>query len=258
MAGFYETWLKSPGFGPNWMHDPVGNAYWGVVGSVMDQQVDRMKLGMRCRYPLDAAAAGLSDALEELGKDRMLPRGGTAAGGTDEAYDAYAARLVNAWATWAKAGTPQGLLIALKAAGFPTGATGAMIVNHIGMAYTLDGSGNLVVSQPCAECVNRANLSGVVPSTKLKGFTLDARDQFFSHFAILFLQDVAGLYNTDGNAAKVALNQIVKRWRCGGAIYNGASVIPADKYVFGWPPTIKFGDAGLTFSGSTARFIDPE
>jgi hypothetical protein len=258
VAGFYETWLSSPGLGPNWIHDPVGNAYWATVGKVMDQQVQRMQIAVRCHFPMDALKAGMSDALDEIGKDRLLPRGGTTPGGTDESEASLAARLVNAWETWKMAGTPRGLLLALKTAGFPTGGTtGTVIINHIGIMYALDGSDNLVVSRgTCAECLNRTDLTGTIPATKLKGFTLDVRDQFYSHFVILFRQAISGLDNTAGNVVKACLNRTVALWRCGGAIYNGAAVVPTGARVWDWPPTDKWDDEGLVWGDNGATWID--
>ena len=258
MAGDYEAWFSSPGFGPNWMHDPVGNAYWGTVGKIFDEQMDRMKTGLRCRNPSDALALGMSDALDQQGRDRLMPRGGTLPGTTNETDASYADRLLHAWDAWSDAGRPKGLLVALKAAGFPTGTYGAMIINHIGIAYTLSDGGDLVVSKPCGACANRTNLQGVIPSTRLHGFTLDLRDQFFSHFLILFQVDVVGLYDNAGNYPKAALNQTVQRWRCGGAFYNGAAVVPSGKRVLGWPPTINVGDSGMVVGANQGRFINPE
>jgi len=418
MAGFYEAWLSGAGFGPNWMHDPVGNAYWGVVGVMLDQQVQRMQLGLRSRYPTDALAAGMSDALDQQGMDCLLPRGGTIPGATKELDASYAARLLTKWDTWAKAGTPLGLLTALKVAGFPVSSTayylqadgtlgttppatsgaltatissgvalitmsstavgqttwpggsipvtasawvtggagsyvfgldsgeaicldrgyvggggsayvysdhghvpapqtitstpklftfnipvlattganvsdflmlsmtargsdgavlhigyggaqpltvgtlfppaGCMMGTHSGQAYRMDAAGNLIVSQPCGACVNRMNLHGVVPSPALRGFTLDARDQFFSHFFLIFLQDVTGLDNTTGNLVKACLNQTVARWRCAGAIYGGAAIVPSGAKVWGWPSTTTWGAGSLMWGTNGATWIAPE
>jgi hypothetical protein len=265
VPGFYEVWLASPKFGPNWMHDPVGNAYWGTVGKILDEQIGRMKLALRCHLPMEALAGGMDDALDEIGKDRLLPRGGTTPGASDEPSETYAARLVSAWDTWALAGSPRGLLLALKAAGFPvepTGSdywtTGAFLINHLGIIYQLV-SGAITVVGVAAPCINRQRLDGTVPGN-LAGFTLDARDQFFSHFALIFNESVSGLDNTPGNHAKACLNQTVARWRCGGSIYAGAAVVPTEAKVWGWPiaPTIKWGDTGLQWGTNGAQFIDPE
>lgn len=428
MAKSYQDWMSGPGFGPNWMHDPVGTAYWGAIGAAIDQQNARMITGLRSRYPMDALAAGMSDALNQQGRDCMLPRGGTTPGGTDETDASYAPRLQAKWNTWAQAGKPLGLLLALKAAGFPVvtptanplyylqadttlgtsapgvsgtfiatveastgglfpipnaatlisqssamgldiwqagyvtvtircrmdpatipggyaggyqigariqrgggagdfygsilsvgaiptdgswavktvsvpvammsgstidplvmgfvaraatsagngaqfqiaygGATpttvqtlpalaGAMLLNHLGQAYQVDAGGNLIVTAPCAACSNRHDLHGNIPSPALHGFTLDCRDQFFAHFCILFLEAVTGLANTTGNLVKACLNQTVSRWRCAGAHYNGAAIVPPGARVLGWPPTVKLGDAGLTLGANGVVFIDP-
>lgn len=260
MAGAYETWMRGPGFGPNWMHDPVGNAYWGVVGAMIDQQVARMKLGLCARYPANALAAGMSDALDLQGNDRLLPRGGSTPGASDESDASYAIRLQQAWETWTQAGTPLGLLRALKIAGFPVVATGTgtgtIIVNHIGRVYRLDDSDNLQV-QSVGTCINRMNLQGEIPMLKLNGFTLDVRDQFFSHFMILFLETVADLDNSEGNPVKARLNRTVATWRSGGAIYNGAAIVPPGGGVWGWPPADVWGAEGDVWGSDGATFIDP-
>jgi hypothetical protein len=259
MAGPYETWMGGLGFGPNWMHDPVGNAYWGAVGAMIDQQVARMKLALRCRYPADALTAGMSDALDEAGKDRLLPRGGTTPGGSNESDASYAPRLQDPWSAWAQAGKPLGLLTALKVAGFPVLDYQTVIINHIGHMFALDAGGALHLSTRNAPTqVNRTNLHGVVPPvTPLSGFTLDTRDQFFSHFVILFLAAVTGLDNTAGNVVKACLNQTVERWQTGGAIYGGAAVVPPGALVWEYPITTHWDD-GYAWGDNGASFIDPQ
>lgn len=260
MAGFYEAWFSSPSFGPNWMHDPVGQAYWGSVGKVFDQQVSRMKTGIRARFPDDAAAMGMADALELQGQDRMLPRGGSTPGAADESLASWATRLKAAWTTWALAGSAKGLLLELAAQGFPTGATGTSVCNHLGRRYYLDDDGNLVTTTPAMPCVNRTDKTGVIPETPLQGFTFDARPQFYSHFCVLFLEDVTSLTNEDGNTAKAILNQTVRRWRQGGAHYAGAAVAPTatSAKAWGWPNDLKWGQDGLTWGTNGVRFIAPE
>jgi hypothetical protein len=262
MAGAYETWFKSPGIGPNWMHDPVGQAYWGSVGKLLDDQVARMKQGIRARFPDDAAAAGMTDALFQIGQDRLLPRGGSTPGANNETLSAWATRLKNAWTTWQQAGQAHGLLTELAVQGFPMGAgtTGTSIFNHLGRRYTLDNLGNLIVTRPCANCQNRTDKTGAIPTPLIDGFTLDARDQFYACFCILFMQDVPSLTNAEGNTAKAILNQTVRRWRQGGAHYVGAAVVPQENSakVCGWPASMKVGGSGLTVGLNGSRFISPE
>jgi hypothetical protein len=260
MAGFYESWLASPGLGPNWMHGPVGQAYWSSIGKVLDQQVTRLKLGARMRYPDDAATLGMADALELIGQDRLLPRGIVNPGSEDESLASWSARLKNAWTTWEAAGNPRGMLLELKAQGFPMGDTGASILNHIGRRYYLDASDVLVISSPGGVCVNRTDRTGVIPSPPLSGFTLDARDQFYSHFILLFLQNAPTLLDDPGNVPKAILNQTAQRWRQAGSHYAGAAIVSQaiSAKVIGWPPTMCIGDEGLVFGDNNARFIHPE
>lgn len=260
MAGFYETWFRSPELGPGWMHDPTGDVYWGSVGKAFDDQIARLKMGIRARFPEEAAAMGMEDALEEIARDRMLPRGGTSPGANDEPLADWAARLKNAWEIWKWGGTAKGLLVELAVQGFPTGETGASLVNHVGRRYYLEEDGTLNVSFPFPELGNRVNKLGVQPTPSLKGFTLDARDQFYSHFCILFLEDVPSLTNDAGNVPKAILNQSVQRWRQGGAHYVGATVCPQEDaaQILGWPPGHLFGDEGNVFGLNGSRVIDPE
>jgi hypothetical protein len=264
VAGLYEAWFQSPGLGPNWMHDPVGNAWWGAVGKVLDEQVARLKLAGAVRYPSGARAAGIADALDLQGADRLLPRGGTTPGATNETDAAYEGRLLDAWDAWATAGTPLGLLRALKAAGFPvevTGAwswtSGAFLANHLGrLCQLVDDE---LVIESAGECLNRQDLTGTVAGD-LVGWTLDARDQFFSHFMLVFLEDVPTLLDTAGDPVKACLHQTVARWKQGNAIYDGCAILPqeSDAKSWGFPIDLVWGATDLVWGTNNARFIHPE
>jgi len=261
VAGFYETWFQSPGFGPNWMHDPVGNAYWGAVGAMFDDQVSRMKNGLRSRYPGDAAAMGMVDALELIGRDRMLPRGGTTPGAGNESLASWASRQMDAWSSWLAAGTPKGILTELAVQGFPTWDVGTNIFNHLGHRYYIDHLGEYVADWTSyATCINRVDKTGALHDAGMPGFTMDSRDQFYSRFCIVFFQDVPSLTNEAGNRAKAILNQTVQRYRQGGAKYIGASVIeyPDITKVCGWPTPRVCGEEDLKGGGQINRFIDTE
>ena len=274
-AGGYEAFFQSSQFGPGWMHGRWGNRFWGSVGKVLDAQDDLLRQAASVRTPDGAVALGMSDALDLCGDDRMLPRGGSAPNVVDESGAAYAARLKKAWTTWGQDNTPTtgkgggagsvlGILTQLKVAGFPIEptapdywTTGAFLVNHIGRIYDLI-NGELHVVGVVDPCVNRQQLDGTVPGN-LTGFTLDARDQFYSKFCILFLEDVPTLVNTPC-AAKARLNQICRRWKSAGAIYIGAVVVTPGNYLWGWPIAvgINWGNWRATWgTGTSARFIDP-
>jgi hypothetical protein len=271
----YERDLQSPELGPPWMHGPWGNKFWGAFGKVLDAQNELMRSARKASMPAGALALGMSDALDRQGDDRLLPRGGSVPTASDESDAAYATRLQKVWTTWGQDDTPVtgkgggagsvlAILTQLKIAGFPiepTGTaywtTGAFLINHIGRVYDLiNGVLHVVGSAPA--CANRQNLDGTV-SGILPGFTLDARDQFYSHFCLLFVQDVSSLVNTPC-PAKSRLNAICKRWKSGSAIYNGCVIVPSASSAkcLGWPFDMKFGDSGLTFGTNSARFIAPE
>ena len=270
----YERDFQSPEFGPPWMHGPWGNKFWGAFGKVLDAQNDLMRSARKASMPAGALALGMSDALDRQGDDRLLPRGGTVPTASDESDAAYAARLQHAWTTWgqddtpftgigAGAGSVLAMLTQLKVAGFPVQptppnywTTGAFLINHIGMIYQTPADNVLDVVGPSGACVNRQNLDGTVDGA-LTGFTLDARDQFYSHFCILFPQDVPSLVNTPC-PAKSRLNAICKRWKSASAIYNGCVIVPQEtsSECWGWPITGTWGSG--TWGTNGARFIDPE
>lgn len=267
--GGYEYWLRSkfPWPGPWWQK------LWTAIGKAMDEQNERLRLAGSAGKPNEALNLGTGDldyqrALDLLGQDRQIIRGGTSCSQYNQTDADYAADLQSAWEQWgqddtaltgigAGGGSVKGLLLQLKRNGFPTGTTGATVVNHLGIWYQLDSSDELVKGD-CMDCVNRHLIDGTLPGTPLKGFTLDPRDQFYSHFMILFFTAIP-LYNNVGQqTARARLNSIVKSWKSGPAIYDGAMVI-LEGPVWGWPVTTEWGDTGLKWGHATTnRFIEPD
>jgi hypothetical protein len=145
----------------------------------------------------------------------------------------------------------------------PTGTnyttTGAVICNHLGKIWQLRDGAQYLLSTGL-ECVNRQQIDGTVPAEPLLGWTLDARDQFFSGFRLLFLEDVPTLLNTAGNPVKACLNMTVKRWRNAGAIYTGCTICPQESsaWCIGWPLTWTIGQDGFVLGTHYSRVIDPE
>jgi hypothetical protein len=272
--GYEKDW-QSPEFGPPWMHGPWGNALWRSLGKTIDAQNDLMRLARKVSMPERAAEMGASDALDRIGDDRLLPRGGTAPTLSDESDAAYASRLKAAWTAWGQdhdsgggAGSAKSILQQIAVAGFPVEptspnytTTGAFLVNHVGYFYQLRG-GELVMPFTAGACENRQKKDGTVPGAgdKLIGWTLDARDQFYSRWMLVFAQDVPSLTNASGNVPKSRLNAICRRWKSGSAIYSGCSVVPQGNgaKVIGFPLSTTFGQSGLVFGANGARFIDPE
>jgi hypothetical protein len=268
----YEQQFQSAALGPAWMHGPWGQRMWAAIGRVLDAQNELLRSARVVSMPDGAVAVGATDALDRMGDDRLLPRGGSAPDTADEADATYAARLKGAWTTWgqdpdegAGAGSVLGILRQIKIAGFPIEptapnylTTGGFLINHLGRIYQIIDN-DLNVVGDAAACINRQNLDGTVSGT-LPGWTLDARDQFYSHWSLLFVEDVPTLLNATGNAAKTRLNAICNRWKSGSAIYSGCTVVPQENTAkcWGWPGTTKWADATLTWGTNGARFIAPE
>jgi hypothetical protein len=272
MADGYEGYFQAPIIGPDWIHGPIWNRYFAAIGRVLDAQNALLRSARKVSMPDGALALGMADALDRQGDDRLLPRGSANPDGSSPEADAtYAARLKAAWTTWGQhptngggAGSILGILNQLKIAGFPIEptppnywTTGAFLVNHLGYLYTLQ-SGELHYTGTAGVCINRQNLAGTVPGD-LTGWTLDARDQFYSHFMILFVEDVPTLTNAEC-PAKSRLNAICKRWKSASSIYSGCAIVPQENSAkcCGWPLTLRVGDVGLHVGTNGARFIAPE
>jgi hypothetical protein len=129
---FQTTAPSQGGLAPTFLLQPAGIAFEGGLGDAKDALADRIKLAVLARFPNYAPP----DALQALGIERNLPRG------PSETDATYAARLVNAWSTWPWAGTPYGLLQALKSAGYAN-----VIITQVRRNYfSLDPNGNLVIT----------------------------------------------------------------------------------------------------------------
>jgi hypothetical protein len=236
---------------PPWLRGPNGFAYNSAVGKRMDAIIQLFRDAVLSKYP-DYAA---TDSLNQIGRERQLPR----APAQSDAN--YRTRLKGAWDLWGGdntaltgvgggAGSHLGMLTELATAGFPMGTTGATIIQHNGV-YAQLVSGALSLGAGPA-MVNRKDLTGTVPGT-LVGFTLDARDQFFSKFAITFPANVASLRAATTDAAR--LNFIVEKWRPAMATYVGAFVIEVGG---GWEwPTTQLWNDGTTWDSDTVHFIPP-
>lgn len=257
-AGGFEDYL--PTIGPAWLKATWGAKLTRAIGKIMDDQNELMRSAVKAGQPDGALALGMSDALDRMGDDRGLPRGGTAPNVFDESDASYAARLKAAWETYAQndttgagAGSVRGLLEQLGIAGFPLGASGAHVINHNGLAWYLDGT--TLSFLDCDVCVNRRNLEGDPAGM---GFTLDWQDMFFSRFVILFPVNVPELDNTD-TPAKARLNAIVKQWKSGPSIFDGTIIVATGGKVWGWPIGHTWGEGTEKWGDwdSYVRHIDP-
>jgi hypothetical protein len=238
--------------------------YWGsrfmrAIGKRLDSIAQKFRDAVTARLPGTVNGANIAPdgALDYIGTERGLPRA------SGELGPAYADRLAGAWDAWegdnvpltgkgGGGGSHLGMLKQLQVAGFPMGATGCTIIQHNGVYAQLDGSGNLVKGDgPLA--IFRKDLLGTAGA--LKGFTLDARDQFYSKFAILFLVDVPTL--RAGNSQAALLNSIVEKWRPAGATFVGTYVELAGAIYWDWPGTLTWNDGVSTWDTGGNFFIPP-
>lgn len=260
----YRDWF--PSILPAWFRRTWGGRYAGEIGGRYDEIVNHIRQGVLARYPGairrepgGAKAIAPTDALDRIGQERRLPRY------PSESDSAYSARLEDAYTAWAGDDTPVtgdgapagahfALLKQLSAAGFPTGSTGATIVQWNGWYAQLDGSGNLVfgASNTLMGCLSRVNKVGVRDNHP--GWMFDSADKHWSSFGLVFPADVVSL--TSGSTQHAVLNQIANTWRPAIALYRGCWILVAGK-MLGWPLTSNtLGTVG-NLGGATVRYLTP-
>lgn len=221
--GPYETWL--PGQGPDWLMGPNGQALKAALGAELDYHEDRVRWGVRARFPTkgsaDKATGGIGpapdDALAQIGFDRMLRRG------PGELSGAYAARLQNAWDAWAFAGSHYGLLRALQIAGY---ADMKVVQQNGRYAYLSGTAGDL-------SDLSFGSLMTCATRAWLPGWTFDWRDEFYSQFGLVFTSYAENISESN-ESGQAILNEIVREWKPAKAYYAGAWVIRSGM-LLGWP-----------------------
>lgn len=281
----FSDWLQL--LAPPWLLDPGGRALLSTIGTQMDRGRDRIRQGVRARFPEVAP----SDALPVIAAERLLPR---APGETDASWAAY---LRKAWEVWGGdptlgggAGTPAGVLTAVARAGFPvtyasslTGDVGATAIVSWNGRWVQMGTGGTPVFGQLDDCVER-------PGGGQPGW-YDGQESFWSKFwLLLFAPDgmIDGLSNDPGNAQKALLNKTVGDWNRASATFAGTFVIPSPtwesvtpggfapfepqhflqrltgptQYVLGWPPAAidpnnVIGGSSAKIGGNSVLFIDP-
>ena len=238
----YEDWQAKIPQAPPWFLRPRGAAWLRAHGKIKDFFVARAKEAAKVSLPTYAPA----DALVEIGSERQIDQG------LAESDASYRVRLRDAWDAWLRAGTTKGMLLQLKASGFPMGVNGAHVMQHNGRWTRINAGTDALEFGDTMSCENRMGLQGTLPSPRLKGWTLDARDQFYSRFTILFPVDYAALRPNTEVASR--LNRIVAKWKPAKAHYDGATVI-ASGSVWGWPLARTWGSGN--WGGSTIYMIPP-
>jgi len=236
----YAAWLQTQG--PSWILGPQGKALARTTGAAYDAQRDRILQAVLARFPtagqLDTSGQlqiAPSDALDEIGADRQLPRG------PGESDAAYAARLQAAWDIWPFAGSHYGVLRALKGAGY----VGAITVQDNGRWGQLTGSAGTIADLTLGSLMTCKDRTNNPP-----GWTFDPRTYFYSRMGLVFAATAANLESVSGQAI---LNALVNEWRPAGTAFVGTWVILAGN-VLGWPLARALG-GGENLGGDSVRFI---
>lgn len=127
MASFREWWVSK--LITQLQLDPYMRTLASAVGDFADQLEARVDSAVKQRFPRWTSKGGLAALGDERGLSK--PYGGTDA--------QYAEKLQNAWDIWPKAGTPLGLLRALRDDGYEV-----EFVTKAGRHFTLPPDGNSV------------------------------------------------------------------------------------------------------------------
>lgn len=225
-----------------WLRGPQGQALSRAMATEIELQNNLLRQGLLARFPAKGNTDtvtkqyGLppSDALDQIGADRLLPRG------PGESDATYSARLLAAWAAWEFAGSHYGVLRALNLAGYAN----MVIVQDNGRYSQLTGSAGDITDLTFGTlmtCVNRGGKPG---------WTFDTRVDFYSRFAIVFTADASNL-STD--AGQKTLVSIVNNWKPAKAQFVAAYVILSGR-LFGWPIGRTLG-ADPNLGGNSVRVI---
>lgn len=131
-----------PTNGPTVLQGPNNAGKLEQYGNLQDEQTDTTREAVQARFPQTAVANGAADALQYMELERMLDRK------TGESDTAFALRIKEAWDRWLFAGTPRGVLKALKDQGYKF--DGMDLVQASGIHWTIapDPSDTVIQSPP--------------------------------------------------------------------------------------------------------------
>jgi hypothetical protein len=243
---------------PTGLRDPYGQSFTRAFGIIKDHYAQRARTAVMQRFPDHAA----EDALGALGDERGIDRGDSVQRSPPEARAAYAARVKDAWEAWTLGGTAWGMLKAFAHQGyFP------YIKCANGLVYNVDVDLNLTITDG-------------PPLPDLLGLW----SQFFVWFAtaptswtdiqtpptptsIPSIYEVRRIRHAIIDRWKPAWTRCVGIgvlvsggpgiWGAPGAKWGtgtwGSAVIrwfsATDSLTWGFPPSYKWGMAGLTWGG---------
>lgn len=240
--------------GPPWMLGPQGIKWQASLGEIKDALVGSLRTAIKYHSPTYAAEDPSGEALAHIGADRLLERAPA------ESDDAYAARLRMAWVAWQRAGTPLGLLLALEVY-YPTARV--MLVQQAKWAYSLDPDTTLEPEQRL-EFTELGDIRGEPGWWFDNNSGLPPSEGFWSRFGVLF-PDSGALPpgwgplttfsppgpTTDPTTAEVnQLIRLIQLWKPAKATAEWIKVV-ADGNIWGMPPTLQWGGAGLNWGSAT-------
>jgi len=120
----YIDYLTDPKLMPYWMGQTLGEGLCTTIGLMRNVVAQGATEAGRARF----FATGSPDVLPHVGVERQIERA------PGEADPSYRTRLLGAWATWGKAGTPQSILTALGTLGYSS-----IIIKENGPSWAPDG-----------------------------------------------------------------------------------------------------------------------
>jgi hypothetical protein len=203
-----------------------GEAFLRALGDQRDALVERIKAGVKARFPKEAAP----DSLNAIGAERGLPRGPV------ETDSTYADRLQNAWDVWSWAGTPTGVLRALYTAGY----TNVRLVTQRRM-HELDSNQDVVTTV----------------LDEPRGFP--PGPSFWNTFLVWFPQPWISAWSggapANNSAEADAVRRLVNQWKPGIAHVAGYIATVVGGHFWG-EPGLEWGDVGLDWGGANVHW-DP-
>jgi hypothetical protein len=204
---------------PPWLRDAVSDTLHRAQGDGKDSLVQRLRGGLKARFPL----VGPEDALPVIGAERQVERGPA------EPASAYAARLVIAWDTWEFGGTPWGILNALWEMGHRT----PVLITQAGSVHALNADRELVTT----------NIPG-----GYHAFTPDFFNAFELYFPLPLPDAWSGGVPLSASSEANGVRRIVNRWKPAHARF-GRVRIQLTGHIWG-QPGLEWDEEGETWGGT--------
>lgn len=259
---------------PPWLQGDNAQALLGALGDYLDGAKTRVRQAIKARFPGLAAEAGDDYALSQMGAERQIDRGPqdtlTAAGRAR-----YAAKIEGAWETWARAGSPLSLLLALEEAGYDSTAGNPVVIQQLRYAFTLDPDTSLEPENRLVQTELGGNpeIFGYMPlyADAVGWWVFDdsldeEENQFNGRFAVLFQDPLPATWTniveppTTGTAPTLAeingIIQIIHKWKPASRICVKIVIIPDSALVWGWPASQTWGGTGLVWGGDGGESTD--